>query len=55
MFQSMSYSKVLIRDGERDLLHKVNKEECRVLVGRWQSNECMNAIMNFFQQKTSKL
>ncbi|KAL4234002.1 Enoyl-CoA delta isomerase 2 [Mactra antiquata] len=53
--QSMSYSKVLIRDAERQTLHNVNKEECRVLVGRWQSQECMNAIMNFFQQKTSKL
>ena len=55
-FQSMQYSKVLIRDAERELLKKVNLEECNLLVERWQSNECMNAIMNFFQQKTgSKL
>ncbi|XP_045192757.2 enoyl-CoA delta isomerase 2-like isoform X2 [Mercenaria mercenaria] len=51
--ESMSFSKVLIRDAEREKLHSVNKEECRVLVGRWQSNECMTAIMNFFQQKAS--
>ena len=52
-FQSMKFSKMLIREAEKDLLHRVNKEECRVLVERWQSNECMTAIMNFFQQKSS--
>ena len=53
LFQSLKFSKVLIREAEKELLHRVNKEECRVLVERWQSNECMNAIMNFFQQKSS--
>lgn len=54
--QSMQYSKVLIRGAERELLHKVNIEECKLLVERWQSNECMTAIMNFFQEKSgSKL
>ncbi|KAH3775462.1 enoyl-CoA delta isomerase 2-like isoform X1 [Dreissena polymorpha] len=53
--ESMSYSKVLIRNAEKATLHSVNKEECRVLIGRWQSQECMNAIMSFFSSKTAKL
>ena len=55
ILQSMQYSKVLIRSAEKDKLHAVNKEECRVLIGRWQSQECMNAIISFFTQKSSKL
>ncbi|XP_050397648.1 enoyl-CoA delta isomerase 2 isoform X1 [Patella vulgata] len=53
--QSLQISKRLNRRAEIDLLHRVNADECDVLVERWQSDECMNAIMNFFKQKTSKL
>lgn len=54
--ESMQFSKQLVRNVEKELLHKVNKEECKLLVERWQSDECMTAIMNFFQQKSpSKL
>ncbi|WAR12960.1 ECI2-like protein [Mya arenaria] len=53
--ESMAFSKVLIRSAEKAQLHAVNKEECEVLIGRWQSQECMNAIMSFFTQKTAKL
>ncbi|KAL3860200.1 hypothetical protein ACJMK2_010356 [Sinanodonta woodiana] len=53
--QSLQKSKTLIRDADIVKLHQVNAEECKVLVERWQSEECMNAIMNFFQSKASKL
>lgn len=54
--ESFGLSKVLIRHAQKDILHSVNKEECRLLIDRWQSQECTQAIMNFFQQKSdSKL
>lgn len=49
-WQSLWKSKKLIRDAEREMLHAVNTRECEVLVERWQSEECMNAIMKFFQK-----
>ena len=49
--QSMSKSKVLNRDAERAALKKVNDAECELLEERWQSQECMNAIMAFFTKK----
>lgn len=33
----------------------MNKHECVILMERWQSDECMNAIMGFFSSKGSKL
>ncbi|XP_064598799.1 enoyl-CoA delta isomerase 2-like [Liolophura sinensis] len=48
--QSLWKSKKLVRDAARDTLHAVNARECEVLVERWQSEECMNAIMKFFQK-----
>lgn len=53
--QSLQKSKVLVRDGMRDKLHAVNKAECDLLEERWQSKECMDAIMGFFSQKSAKL
>lgn len=47
----MIHSKALCRSTERDILHKVNTEECERLVERWQSPDCMEAIMRFFQKK----
>ncbi|XP_068216236.1 enoyl-CoA delta isomerase 2-like [Palaemon carinicauda] len=49
--KSLIYSKALIRDVERETLHKVNVAECDRLVERWTSEDCMNAIMNFFNRK----
>ncbi|XP_013791191.1 enoyl-CoA delta isomerase 2, mitochondrial-like [Limulus polyphemus] len=49
---SIIYAKKLVRDLDRDLLHKVNKEECERLVERWQSEDCMKAIMAFFQKRS---
>ena len=49
--QSLRYSKLLTRDEERETLLRVNKAECDRLVERWQSDECVNAIMNFFKPK----
>ncbi|XP_071958720.1 enoyl-CoA delta isomerase 2-like isoform X2 [Antedon mediterranea] len=48
---SMRLSKNLIRSNDKDLLHKVNDAECELLVERWTSDECVQAIMNFFTQK----
>ncbi|GAB1599089.1 enoyl-CoA delta isomerase 2, mitochondrial-like isoform X1 [Argonauta hians] len=49
--QSMCKSKVLCRDNEKEVLKQVNEKEIRLLVERWQSKECHNAIMSFFQKK----
>lgn len=49
--QSLRLSKNLVRDAERDLLHQVNERECQLLIERWQSEECINAIMSFFSSK----
>ncbi|XP_072014091.1 enoyl-CoA delta isomerase 2-like [Amphiura filiformis] len=49
---SMRLSKNLIREVERDTLYKVNKAECTLLVERWTSEECIQAIMAFFSEKS---
>lgn len=51
VLQSLRYSKMLTRDQERETLLKVNRAECDRLVERWQSKECVDAIMNFFKPK----
>jgi len=46
---SLRYSKELIRPlAERERLKVVNRAECDRLIERWQSTECVNAIMKFF-------
>ncbi|KAK8392901.1 hypothetical protein O3P69_013134 [Scylla paramamosain] len=50
-FKSLVYSKALTRDMEKDILHQVNDAECDRLVERWTSEDCINAIMNFFSRK----
>lgn len=52
---SLQKSKYLSRETDRATLHAVNKRECEVLVERWQSEECFQAIMNFFSKTESKL
>ncbi|XP_067857879.1 enoyl-CoA delta isomerase 2, mitochondrial isoform X2 [Heptranchias perlo] len=49
---SLAFSKQLIRGVEKEKLHAVNAQECERLVERWLSEECMNAIMGFFQKKS---
>ncbi|XP_030624598.1 enoyl-CoA delta isomerase 2 isoform X2 [Chanos chanos] len=48
---SLALSKQLIRGMERERLHTVNDQEVERLVERWLSDECMQAIMSFFQAK----
>lgn len=49
--QSLRISKNLIRDTNRATYHEVNKRECVDLVERWQSDECKNAVFEFFKSK----
>ncbi|XP_004387613.2 enoyl-CoA delta isomerase 2 isoform X1 [Trichechus manatus latirostris] len=48
---AMRISKQLIRNVEKEKLHAINSEESSVLQGRWLSDECTNAIMNFLSRK----
>ncbi|XP_056377049.1 enoyl-CoA delta isomerase 2-like isoform X2 [Hyla sarda] len=48
---SLAFSKQLIRETEKEKLHTVNVQECERLKERWLSDECMNAIISFFQKK----
>lgn len=48
---SLRHSKALIRpEAERKRLKEVNRMECDRLIERWQSTECINAIMKFFSK-----
>jgi peroxisomal 3,2-trans-enoyl-CoA isomerase len=49
---AMRISKELIRHNEKEKLHAVNAEESTALQGRWLSEECMNAIINFLSRKS---
>lgn len=51
--KSLIYAKKLTRDQDRKVLHVVNKEECERLVERWQSEDCIKALMAFFQRKSN--
>ncbi|KAG8506943.1 Enoyl-CoA delta isomerase 2, mitochondrial [Galemys pyrenaicus] len=48
---AMRASKEVLRRGEREQLHAANAEECRVLQGRWLSDECANAVMAFLSRR----
>uniref|UniRef100_A0AAR2L0C4 Enoyl-CoA delta isomerase 2 n=1 Tax=Pygocentrus nattereri TaxID=42514 RepID=A0AAR2L0C4_PYGNA len=50
--KSLALSKQLIRGVEKDQLHAVNVTEVERLKERWVSDECMQAIMSFFQGKS---
>lgn len=50
--QCLLFSKRLIRSTETERLHAVNDAEVERLVERWTSDECFNAIMSFFQNKS---
>ncbi|NXM15320.1 ECI2 isomerase, partial [Ploceus nigricollis] len=49
---SLTVSKQLLRSMEKEKLHAVNSRECEVLTERWLSDECVNAIVSFFQRKS---
>ncbi|NXA48175.1 ECI2 isomerase, partial [Nothocercus julius] len=49
---SLAISKQLLRDVEKEKLHAINNRETEVLMERWLSDECLNAIANFFQRKS---
>lgn len=49
--QSLRFSKQLMRDTERAALHDANRRECELLVERWTSDECAQAVMQFFSKK----
>ncbi|NWW75666.1 ECI2 isomerase, partial [Climacteris rufus] len=49
---SLAVSKQLLRNMEKEKLHAVNSKECEVLTERWLSDECVNAIVSFFQRKS---
>ncbi|XP_075777426.1 enoyl-CoA delta isomerase 2 isoform X2 [Pelodiscus sinensis] len=49
---SLALSKQLIRGVEKEMLHKVNCQECERLKERWLSDECMNAVLKFFEKKS---
>ncbi|XP_070575756.1 enoyl-CoA delta isomerase 2-like isoform X2 [Ptychodera flava] len=51
---SLKLTKELVRGIDKEVLHKVNKAECELLVERWTSDECVQAVMDFFA-KRSKL
>lgn len=51
VFQSLRIAKELLRQNEKETLHAVNAEECRVLQSRWLSDECMSAVMAFMAHK----
>jgi len=48
--KSLMYSKALNREREKEMLMRVNEEECVRLEERWLSDECMNAVMKFLSQ-----
>uniref|UniRef100_A0A3B4ZY24 Enoyl-CoA delta isomerase 2 n=1 Tax=Stegastes partitus TaxID=144197 RepID=A0A3B4ZY24_9TELE len=48
---SLALSKQLIRSVEKERLHAVNDAEVELLMERWVSDECFNAVMSFFQAK----
>ncbi|XP_046457180.1 enoyl-CoA delta isomerase 2-like isoform X2 [Daphnia pulex] len=49
---SLVYSKQLSRQFDTEILHKVNDAECERLLERWQSEDCMEAIMKFFSKNS---
>ena len=48
---SLNAAKKLIRQTEKEQLHRANKSEVLELKTRWKSEECMEAVLNFFQNR----
>lgn len=49
--ESLSDSRKVLRDGDKETLRQINKKECDILVGRWSSNEFVRVIMEFWGSK----
>ena len=49
---SINAAKKLVRFTERDQLHRANVAEVEELKFRRKSDECMNAILHFFQTRS---
>ena len=49
--EGMEASRNSIRAPNKLALHAVNTSECKLLVDRWQSKECLEALMQFGQRK----
>ncbi|NWH82265.1 ECI2 isomerase, partial [Piaya cayana] len=49
---SLAVTKQLLRSMEKEKLHAVNSKECEVLMERWLSEECLNAISTFLTQRS---
>ena len=54
MLQSMRYSKQVVRGTYKKMLDETNTNECNRLEERWISEECVNAIMQFFASQKDK-
>ena len=52
--QSLTYSKALTRDQDKQALKDANEKECLRLEERWLSEECMNAVMSFLAKRGAK-
>lgn len=50
--ESLLESRRVLRSGDVEVLKKVNKKECDVLVARWSSSEFMKVITEFWKPKT---
>ncbi|GMR50424.1 hypothetical protein PMAYCL1PPCAC_20619 [Pristionchus mayeri] len=49
--ESLRLNKILLRNIHREALIKANDAETKLIVERWQSKECANAIANFMTRK----
>ena len=49
--QAFQTFKKLMREHNRRLLEEVNAKECALLKERWLHEECMQAILTFFQRR----
>ncbi|CAJ0606143.1 unnamed protein product [Cylicocyclus nassatus] len=52
--ESLRINKMLLRSHHKDILTKVNEEECRIICERWQSKECATAIAQFLSRSKNK-
>ena len=49
--EGMRAARSSIRKQNKSELHAVNSAECKLLVQRWQSKECLEALLQFGQRK----
>lgn len=50
--QALAFSKQLMRGIDKEKLYAVNAAEVERLEERWLSDECMQAVVSFFQSKS---